>query len=273
MSNSLSVDGKVALITGGSRGLGYFAAEVLLANGASRVYISSRSQDACDKAAEQLNKATASIGKKGKAIGIGGNFTKSEDIDKVIGAIASDPSSGAKLDIVIANAGNTWGAPFGEHPLEAFDRVYSLNVKGVFGTIQAAAPLLERAGTQDDPARVLIMGSISGIMTGAFGNGGTYGYSTSKAAVHHLSKLLAVELGFRNITVNTIASGFINTKLSKALIDAVGEEKLAEGIPRGRIGSPDDLKSLVLYLCSKGSSYINGAVIPLDGGQHLLNKL
>ncbi|KAK9368796.1 hypothetical protein V1509DRAFT_622854 [Lipomyces kononenkoae] len=263
-----SVKDKIALVTGGSRGLGLYAARGLLRAGAAKVYIASRSASACENAANALNKDPQI---SGKAVAIAGNFAKEEDIKRVFEFIAKD--SGGKLDLVVANAGATWGAPFETHPSKAFDRVFDLNVKGVFLTIQAAEPLLARSGDKNDPARVIVIGSITGLSISSNGAGGTYGYLASKAAVHHLAKSLAVELAPRNITVNAIAPGFFPTKLANGLINMIGGETLAEINPRGRLGLPEDIEGMIVFLSSKPSAYVNGAVIPLDGGQHLVSKL
>ncbi|KAK9241215.1 hypothetical protein V1525DRAFT_392459 [Lipomyces kononenkoae] len=263
-----SVKDKIALVTGGSRGLGLYAARGLLKAGAAKVYIASRSGSACENAANALN-ADRQI--SGKAVAIAGNFAKEEDIKRVFEFIEKD--SGGKLDIVVANAGATWGAPFETHPGKAFDRVFDLNVKGVFLTIQAAAPLLERSGDTNDPARVIVVGSVTGLSISSNGGGGTYGYLASKAAVHHLAKSLAVELGPRSIAVNAIAPGFFPTKMADGLINLIGSETLAGINPRGRLGLPEDIEGMIVFLCSKAGAYVNGAVIPLDGGQHLVSKL
>ncbi|KAK9354077.1 hypothetical protein V1523DRAFT_408978 [Lipomyces doorenjongii] len=263
-----SVKDKIALVTGGSRGLGFYAAHGLLAAGAAKVYISSRSGPACEKASNELN-ADPKI--SGQAVPIAGNFANVDDIKRVFEFIEKD--SGGKLDIVVANAGATWGSPLETHPAQAFDRVFDLNVKGVFLTVQAAAPLLAQSGDAYDPARVIVVGSVAGLSITSNGGGGTYGYLASKAAVHHLAKSLAVELGPRNITVNVIAPGFFPTKMANGLIDMIGSETLAEINPRGRLGLPEDIEGILVYLCSKAGAYVNGAVIPLDGGQHLVSKL
>ncbi|KAK9466919.1 hypothetical protein V1512DRAFT_262656 [Lipomyces arxii] len=267
MESMFTVNDKIVLVTGGSRGLGLYAAHALLVAGASQVYISSRKAIECDKSAKALN---AIPGVKGKAIPIAGNFSTLDGVKTVMEFVKTN--SGGKLDIVIANAGTTWGAPFEKHLPDMLDKVLDLNLKGVFYTIQQAASLLEATGTAADPARVIVVGSIIGLaVTG--GGTGTYGYLSSKAAVHHLSKALAVELGPRHINVNVIAPGFFPTKMGNGLINMIGTETLAEVNPTGRLGLPEDIEGAVLYLCSKAGAYINGVVLPIDGGQHLVSKL
>lgn len=261
------VDGKVAVVTGGSRGLGLIMAEGLLLGGAAKIYVSSRGKEACDKAAVSLNEMSKSKGCKGEVIAIAADSSTSKGVNSLFEAVSAKEE---KIDILLANAGATWGAPFGEHPEKAIDKVLSLNVKGVFLTIQAFTPLLEKAGTLENPSRIVITGSVAGLRSGM--SGGTYGYLASKAAVHHIGKTLAVELGPSHITVNSIAPGFFPTRMTEVMLDTIGNEMVATN-PLRRLGEPNDLIGLILYLCSKAGSYINGAVIPVDGGQYLSGKL
>lgn len=261
------VDGKIVVVTGGSRGLGLTMAEGLLLGGAAKIYVSSRGKEACDKAAAHLNELAKSKGLKGEAISVAADSSTTDGVNSLLEAVSAKED---KIDILLANAGATWGAPFGEHPEKAFDKVLGLNVKGVFLTIQAFAPLLEKAGSREDPSRVVITGSVAGLRSGL--SGGTYGYLASKAAVHHIGKTLAVELGPSNISVNSIAPGFFPTKMSQGLLDVIGDEMVATN-PLGRLGESSDLIGLILFLCSKAGSYVNGAVIPIDGGHYLAGKL
>lgn len=262
-----TVPGKVAVITGGSRGLGLYMAEALLQGGAAKVYLSSRKHQACVDAANEMNKLAQSNGWKGRAVGFGADCSNLAGCKSLAEEVAKYES---KVDILIANAGASWGQDFDTHPESALDKVFSLNVKGVFLTVQVFHGLLEKAGTDADPARVIITGSTGGIITNM--TGGTYGYLASKAAVHHLAKTLAVELAPENITVNVIAPGFIKTKMAAGILDVVGEELTASN-PRRRLGNKDDIKSLTLFLCSPASNYINGVIIPLDGGMHLTARV
>ncbi|KAK7205308.1 hypothetical protein BZA70DRAFT_299201 [Myxozyma melibiosi] len=267
MLSDFSFTGKSALITGGSRGLGLSAAKGLMEAGASTVFITSRSEKACAEAVEFLNGLS---GIKGKAIAVPGDFSKAEDIYRVKKVVQQTTD---RLNVVVANAGATWGAPFDTHPEKAFDRVLGLNVKGVFFTIQAFADMLEKAGTSEDPARAIVLGSVTGLMVSSNGGGGTYGYTASKAAVHHLAEVLAVELGPRNICVNALAPGFFRSKMANGLIDMIGDENLSEINPRGRLGFAEDIENMIVFLSGKASCYLNGAIIPLDGGLHLVSKL
>ena len=260
----LNVNGKVAVITGGSRGLGLNCAEVLVKNGAKSVYITSRKQQAVNESVEFLKGVAKQYNPSCKVVGIASDVSNGEGVKKFAQQVASQED---KVDILIANAGASWGAPLMKHPESAFDKVMDLNVKGVFLTIQAFYPLLKEAGTVDYSSRVLIMGSITGIKPDAM-DGGTYGYTASKAGVMHLGKCLALELGPQNINVNLLAPGFFPTKMSNGLLEKIGDT-FVQNNPKKRLGRQEDIESVVLFFCAKESDYINGAVIPIDGGAHV----
>ncbi len=246
-----SVAGKTALVTGGSRGIGAMIAEGFLRSGAT-VYISARKKEACDKAAAEL-------GAFGACVAIASDVTTSEGRARLVDEIGRRES---KLDILVNNAGAAWGAPIGEFPESGFDKVMDTNVKAVFFLTRDLLPLLEKAGTHEDPARVINVGSIDGIQVP---NIETYPYSASKAAVHHMTRVLAVRLGGRHITVNAIAPGPFESKMTEWLLSEHGKEIIAQ-CPLKRIGRPDDMAGVALYLASRAGSYTNGAVIPVDGG-------
>lgn len=133
-----------------------------------------------------------------------------------------------------------------------------------------AAPLLEKAGSPTSPSRLIIVGSVAGFLVPHVGNNGTIIYSVSKAAAHHLARNLALELGPRHITTNVVAPGFFPSKLANGLIENLGgTQRLNERNPRGRLGEPSDIAGVMVYLCSPAGSYVNGATIPVDGGQNL----
>ena len=165
------------------------------------------------------------------------------------------------LDILVNNAGATWGAPLEEFDEAAWERVLALNVKGVFHLTRFLLPLLRQAGTRDDPARVINIGSIDGIHVPVMH---TYSYSASKAAVHQLTRHLAKEMA-PEITVNAIAPGPFESKMMAATLDAFGDE-IRAGAPLKRIGRPDDMAGTAIFLSSRAGSYLTGAVIPVDGG-------
>lgn len=268
-----SVTGKVAVITGSSRGLGHNMAEALLLGGAERVYISSRKADACEKAVNELNAIAKSKGLKGKAYSIPADVSTragAEDLRNKFDAVNKEHGLSSKVDIVIANAGATWAEPIEKFPDHAFEKVLDLNVRGVFYTIQLFLDLLYKAGLPEDPARVIITGSVAGL-TG-FVPGG-YAYNASKAGVHQLSKHLAIELGPKHITVNTIAPGFFPSKMTAGFLSGGVGDAMAQSNPLRRIGLKSDIIGLTLFLSSKASAYVNGTVIPIDGGSAVAMKL
>lgn len=174
------------------------------------------------------------------------------------------------VDILFANAGATWGAPFDTHPDNAFSKVMDLNVKSVFYSAQKFAPLLQKRASIQDPSRIIVTASVAGLGVGTLGENATFAYSASKAAVIHLAKNLAVELGPRGILTNSVAPGFYPTKMASGLMELQGgSEALAAEVPNKRLGQPEDIAGLVVFLASRASSHINGAVITTDGGSLL----
>jgi len=260
--NIFSLEGKVAVITGGSRGLGLHAASGLMQAGCSKIYITSRKASACNEAVAALN-ALPNKRPGAKAIAIPADFAKVSEIERFAAEVAKTTDH---IDILFANAGATWGAPFETHPDSAFSKVMDLNVKSVFYTVQKLEPLM-RKGTIDDPARIIITGSVAGLGVGTMGENATYGYSASKAAVIHLAKNLAVELGPRFISCNAIAPGFYPSKMASGLMELQGGvDTLAKATPNQRVGHPEDIAGLVVFLASRAATHLNGAVIATDGG-------
>lgn len=171
------------------------------------------------------------------------------------------------VDILLANAGATWGEQFDTHPDSAIAKVLDLNVRGVFNLVREFAPLLQKRASKEDPSRVVITSSVAGLGIGTIGKQGTYGYSASKAAVLHLGRNLAVELGPRGITVNSICPGFFPSKMSNGLMEmSGGVEKIAASNPMRRLGRPEDIAGVIVYLTSRAGSHVNGAEIAIDGG-------
>jgi NAD(P)-dependent dehydrogenase (short-subunit alcohol dehydrogenase family) len=166
------------------------------------------------------------------------------------------------LDILVNNAGATWGAPIEEFSEEAWDKVMKINVKSPFFLTRQLLPLLEKAASPEDPARVIMVGSIDGLNVNKLP---TYSYGPSKAAVHHLTRILASHLAPRRITVNAIAPGPFPSKMMAHTLDTIGE-KIRNGVPLKRIGEPGDMAGVAIYLASKAGSYVSGVVIPVDGG-------
>ncbi|KAM4061242.1 enoyl-(Acyl carrier protein) reductase [Hirsutella rhossiliensis] len=262
-----SLRGKVAVVTGGSRGLGLHAASAFLQAGASTVFISSRKAAACDAACKALN-ALPNLAPGARAIPVPADSATPQGVRHLLAEVKKHTD---KVDILLANAGATWGAEFDKHPDEAFAKVMNLNVRAVFNTVRDFAPLLEEAarqgGADGEPSRVIITASVAGLGIGTIGPQGTYGYSASKAAVIHLGRNLAVELGPRRITVNSICPGFFPSKMSNGLLDmAGGADVIAEGNPMGRLGRPEDIAGAVVYLASRAGSHVNGEAIAIDGG-------
>ncbi|KAJ5614523.1 hypothetical protein N7528_008177 [Penicillium herquei] len=265
-----SLEGKVAVVTGGSRGLGLHAASGLLQAGCSKVYITSRKAQACDEAVAALN-ALPNKRPGAKAISVPADSAKMEELDRLAAEISKTTD---RVDILFANAGATWGEKFDTHPESAFSKVMDLNVKSVFYTIQKLTPLLTAKATAEDPSRVIITASVAGIGIGTIGQNATPSYSVSKAAAIHLAKNLSVELGPRHILTNAIAPGFYPSKMASGLIELKGGFKEMEQYsPNLRLGRPEDVAGLVVFLSSRASGHINGAVITTDGGAHHKGRL
>ncbi|KFA51093.1 hypothetical protein S40293_08405 [Stachybotrys chartarum IBT 40293] len=258
-----SLKGKVAVVTGGSRGLGLHAASAFLQAGCSKVFITSRKASACDEAVKALN-AVPNRSPGAQAISVPADSATIEGVKHLLAQVSAHTD---RVDILFANAGASWGEKFDTHPDDAFAKVMNLNVKSVFNTVRLFTPLLVRAATPEDPSRVIITASTAGLGVGTLGEHGTYGYSASKAAVIHLGRNLALELGPRNITVNSICPGFFPSKMANGLIDASGGlDKLSKMNPTGRLGRPEDIAGVVVYLASRAASHVNGEAIAIDGG-------
>jgi len=246
-----SIEGKTAVVTGGSRGIGLMIARGFVEAGA-RVYISSRKAEVCDEVAAELSKS-------GECVSVPADLSTAEGLEHLAGEVsAREPA----LHILVNNAGAAWGAPIEEYPASGFDKVLNLNVKAVFELTKRLLPALRKAATADDPARVVNIGSIDGIRVPLLEN---YAYSASKAAVHMLTRHLAHHLVADHVSVNAIAPGPFPSKMTKFMFDA-GEDVVAQSVPMGRVGRPDDVAGVAIFLCSRAGSYLTGAVIPVDGG-------
>ena len=250
MKHLFSVAGKVALVTGGSRGIGRMIAHGLVANGA-RTYVTSRKAEACRQTAAELSR-------EGECIALPADLAKPEERARVVAELAAKEPA---LHILVNNAGANWGAPLAEFPESGWDKVFELNLKAVFFLTRDLLPQLERAGTLADPARVVNIGSIDGLHVPLLE---TYSYSSAKAALHHLTRVLARKLAPR-VTVNAIAPGPFESQMMKATLDRFGDS-IRSANPRGRIGEPEDMAGATLFLCSRAGAYVTGAVIPVDGG-------
>jgi len=252
MKNLFNVEGKTAVVTGGSRGIGYMIATGFVEAGV-KVYISARKAAACDAAAAELSKI-------GECISIPADLSSEEGAKKLGDAIKARED---KVHILVNNAGATWGAPFEQFPNEAWDKVLSINVKGPFFVTREMMPLLKKAGTFEDPARIINLGSVAG-----FGTGGVaFSYGASKAAVHQMTRNWASQFAADHVTVNAIAPGPFPSKMMAFITDNEESRKALEStIPLKRIGSPEDAAGLAIFLSSRAGAYVTGVVIPLDGG-------
>mgnify|MGYP003109035726 CR=1 FL=1 len=253
-----SLRGKTALVTGGSSGIGLMMAQGLLRNGA-RVFIASRNAQRCADAA-------ASLARFGDCIGIAADINDAQQRADLVSRIAAQAPQG--LAILINNAGSNWGAPLEDYPDAAFDKLMRTNVSSVFGLTRDLYSALRSAATSESPARVINIGSMDGLQVPVVQRVPTFAYSASKAALHHLTRTLAVELGPQGITVNAIAPGFFESKMTDYVLDNFRKD-IEDDCPMGRIGTPEDIVGILAFLCSRAGAYVNGAVIPLDGGTHL----
>jgi NAD(P)-dependent dehydrogenase (short-subunit alcohol dehydrogenase family) len=247
------VSGKVALVTGGSRGIGLMIARGLLESGA-RVLISSR------KAAD-IEAAAAELSSIGDCTAIVADVSTPEGAQALAEAVRAQTD---RLDVLVNNAGATWGASLEEFPASGWDKVVHTNVEGVFHLTVALLPQLRAAASAEDPARVINIGSIDGLRPSGMEN---YSYTAAKAAVHMLTRHLAQRLASEQITVNAIAPGPFESKMTAFMLENEDARSLVEStVPLGRVGRPDDVAGLAIFLASRAGSYLTGTVIPLDGG-------
>ena len=258
MKNLFSIEGKVALITGGSRGIGEMIAAGFLANGA-KGYISSRKAEVCDATAKRLQEEYG-----GECISMPADLSNLEGINSLAGKISQE----GNLDILVNNAGASWGEPIDEYSEQGWDKVMDTNVKGVFFLTQKLLPLLRKSGTSEDPSRVINIGSIDGIKTGLFD---AFSYGPSKAALHHLTRVLAASLVKENIIVNAIAPGPFPTWMLSTGVGGGGDvdidwSSIGDTNPRGRVGTPEDIAGLAIFLSSRAGAYTVGQTITCDGG-------
>ncbi|HAU14793.1 MAG TPA: 3-oxoacyl-ACP reductase [Gammaproteobacteria bacterium] len=253
MSSLFSVNGKIALVTGGTSGIGYMIAQGLVKHGV-KVYVASRKAEACANTAEALSAF-------GTCIGIPADLSTEQGCVDLVNEIQQREG---RLNILVNNAGVTWGAPLEQSPADAWDKIQNLNVKSAFVMTQKSLPMLEAAASAADPARVINITSVAGQM---YGSMQAYAYGPSKAALNHLTKILAGELAAKHITVNAIAPGVFPSRMTTFVLK---DEKMAEqqrnAVPLGRLGEPEDMEGLAVFLSSQAGAYITGNVIALDGG-------
>jgi NAD(P)-dependent dehydrogenase (short-subunit alcohol dehydrogenase family) len=250
MNSLFDVSGKVVLVTGGSRGIGEMIARGFVEAGAT-VYISSRKADVGDALAKELSKS-------GSCTSLPADLSNEAECQRLANELATHESH---LDVLVNNAGATWGAPMDSYDEVAFERVLALNVKAVFHLTKFLRGLLQANATNESPSRVINIGSIDGLHVPSLE---TYAYSASKAAVHQLTRHLAKFLA-PTITVNAIAPGPFESKMMHATLEAFGDA-IAASAPMKRIGQPSDMAGAAIFLASPAASYITGVVLPVDGG-------
>ena len=254
IADLFSLSGKTALITGGSSGLGLVMAKGLLQNGA-KVVIASRKKKKCDLALKELKAY-------GEVYAFAADVTQAEPREKLLEFVDAKLSS---LSILLNNAGANWGASLEDYPDEGFAKVMDINLNAVFSLSRDAVPLLSKAASAKDPARIINIGSMDGIHVPIVQRVPTFAYSASKAALHHLTKAMAVELASKQITVNAVAPGFFESRMTDYIFEHYLDD-IEDDCPLHRIGQPQEIIGIVAYLASKAGSYTNGAVIPVDGG-------
>jgi NAD(P)-dependent dehydrogenase (short-subunit alcohol dehydrogenase family) len=253
MDKLFSLEGRVALVTGGSRGIGRMIAEGFLRHGA-RVYVSARKAEACDRAAAELS-------------ALGACHSLPADVSTVEGAqrlatllAEREP----KLDILVNNAGAAWAAPYEEFPEHGWDKVVDLNLKAPFFLTQALHAQLKAAGSAGRPAKVIHIASIDGIAVNPLE---TYSYAASKAGLIHLTRRMSLRLIDDHIVVSAIAPGAFASDMNRAARDH-GDE-VARRIPAQRIGTLEDMAGTAIFLASRAGDYVVGATIVVDGGVSL----
>jgi 2-deoxy-D-gluconate 3-dehydrogenase len=260
LDDLFGVAGKVVLVTGGSRGIGEMIAAGFLANGAT-VVISSRKADVCDATAARLAEEHG-----GTCISLPADLSRLDGVDALAAGVRERFD---RLDVLVNNAGASWGAPVDEFPENGWDKVMDTNVKGVFFLTQRLLPQLEAAASAEAPARVINIGSIDGLRTPVFDN---FSYGPSKAAVHALTRQLAAALVKRHILVNAIAPGPFPTWMLSTGVGTGGDvegtdwDALGATMPRGRVGTPEDIAGTAIFLASRAGAFTVGEVITCDGG-------
>jgi NAD(P)-dependent dehydrogenase (short-subunit alcohol dehydrogenase family) len=253
MSALFRLDNKVALVTGGTSGIGAMIAEGLVKHGA-KVYVASRKAEACQATAQRLSAW-------GNCAGIAADLSTEQGCDELVAEIARRETA---LSILVNNAGVTWGASLQDYPAKAWDKIQNLNVKAAFVMTQRLLPLLRAAATPRDPARVINITSVAGQLTASMN---AYAYGPSKAALNHLTRILANELAADHITVNAIAPGVFPSRMTDFILqDDAQAQQQAANVPLGRLGEPADLEGLAVFLSSPAAAYITGNIITLDGG-------
>jgi NAD(P)-dependent dehydrogenase (short-subunit alcohol dehydrogenase family) len=250
-----SIEGKTALVTGGATGIGRMIATALV-KARANVMIASRKGADCEQVAAELNELGG-----GRAEGFTGDVGSEAGIAALVAAVKARTS---KLHVLMNNAGSAWGEPLETFPYHAWAKLLGVNVIPVFHLTRELLPLLEAAASDDDPARIINLGSIMGTQPISDGN---YAYTASKAAVHHLTRNLALELSGRRITVNAFAPGPFRSRMMNAFVGTDDKAtRTGKLVPLGRIGAPDDIVGATIFLTSRAGRYVTGTILPIDGG-------
>lgn len=254
-----SMQDKICVVTGGSRGLGAFMAQGFLEAGAKRVYITARKAEACITAAKELSQY-------GECIAIPSDIATSEGLQTLVTELMSREQH---IDVLVNNAGTGWGAPFGQFPEKGWDKTMDINAKSPFFLIQALAPLLKKKATADNTSSIINIGSIAGIVGNALDN---FSYAISKTAIHQLTRVLSTELASDHIRVNAIAPGRFYSKMTEFLSnDQAAFNAELQSIPMRRWGEATDIAGVAIMLASKAGAFITGQIIPVDGGTSVIN--
>ena len=254
INEMFSVAGKTAIVTGGSRGIGKMIAEGFVENGV-KTYITARKAEDCEATAAELSV-------NGVCIALPADISTTSGRNLFVKAIKQREN---KIDILVNNAGAAWGASFEDYPDDGYDKVMDINVRAVFMLTRDLLPLLTKDASTENPSRVINIGSIDGLRISSTEN---FAYGASKAAVHFLTRNLAVSLARKGLTFNAIAPGPFESKMMAHTL-AQFQDRIEKENPMGRIGSPRDMAGLALFLASPAATYMTGQVIALDGGSHL----
>ena len=246
--------GKTEMVTGGARGIGKRIAQGLVENGV-KTYITARKAEACEATAAELSEG-------GVCIALPADISTTAGRNLFVEAIKQRES---KIDILVNNAGAAWGASFEDYPDDGYDKVMDINVRAVFMLTRDLLPLLTKDASTENPSRVINIGSIDGLRVSSMDN---FAYGASKAAVHFLTRNLAVRLARKGLTFNAIAPGPFESKMMAHTL-AQFQDRIEKENPMGRIGSPRDMAGLALFLASPAATYMTGQIIALDGGRHL----
>ena len=255
ISSLFSLEGKTALVTGGSKGIGAMIAKGLIDAG-SQVYISSRNEEECIQAAKEMSND------KLKCLALPGDVSSLAGINELVEKYSKNEAS---LDILVNNAGIVWQDSIDNFPEDGWDQVLNTNLKSVFFLTQALLPFLKIPATLEDPSRIINISSIAAVRTSGMHD---YSYRVSKAGMNQLTRVLAKDLGEFNITVNAIAAGFFSTGLAIAAEpDPVKREMFAKSNPIPREGNGDDMAGISIYMASRAGSYMTGEIVTVDGGR------